>query len=167
MYLFSFHVADLIHFCAMKEELKNEQLREWAKHLYTRCEKGYREIAAETGISEGELRQWANESSWDHIKRTMPTSKAYQLEKLYMLLEKANEKLLGEQEVNAKDVDLIVKYTAAIKNLDTDISIQQIIEVAKAFTGWLNAHNSELAKSMTMHFDKFIKERSVPSFGAS
>jgi hypothetical protein len=165
MHLSSSLVAQLSHLCVMKEELKNEQLREWAKHIYTRGEKGYRQIAEDTGISEGELRQWATESSWDHIKKTMPTSREYQVEKLYLLLEKANEKLIGAEDVNAKDVDLIVKYTAAIKNLDVDISLQQIVEVAKAFTSWLNPHNRELAKSITMHFDKFIKERANPIVG--
>ena len=147
----------------MKDEQQNEQLREWAKHLFTRGEKNYRQIANDTGISEAQLRQWATESSWEMIRKTMPTSKEYQLEKLYLLLEKANEKLLGTEDVNAKDVDLIVKYTAAIKNLDTEVSLQQIVEVAKIFTSWLNAHNSVLAKTITMYFDKFIKERSTPS----
>ncbi len=166
MYLSSFRVAVLLHLCVMKEELHNEQLREWAKHLYTRGEKSLAELSEDMDISEAQLRQWATESSWDYIKKTMPTSKAYQIEKLYLLLEKTNEKLLREEEVNAKDLDLIVKFTAAIKNLDTEISIQQIIEVAKSFTGWLHAQNRELAKSMTMHFDKFIKERSAPSFSS-
>ena len=166
MYFHSFHVATVSHLCVMKEENNNDQLRDWAKHLYTRGEKGFAQISSETEISEAQLRQWASESSWDHLRKTMPTSKAYQIEKLYLLLEKANEKLLGVEDVNPKDVDLIVKYTAAIKNLDTEISLQQIVEVAKAFTTWLHGHNRDLAKSMTIKFDKFIKERSAPSFSS-
>ncbi len=163
MYLFLFRFLMLFHLCVMNEELTNEQRKEWAKHLYTRETKGFRHIAELVGVDEAQLRQWVAEGSWDAIKKTLPTSKEYQLEQLYELLGKITEKINNSDDPNPKDVDLVVKYTAAIKNLDTETSIQQIVDVAKLFTTWLQHKDINMAKKVALEFDGFIRQRIRPN----
>jgi hypothetical protein len=143
----------------MNPETNNMQLKEYAQLLYTRHDTSIADIATATQLNEATVRYWIQQDGWDGIKRTLLTAKAHQLEQLYALLEKVTTKMRTEDNINAKDADLAVKYTAAIKNLDTEVGIPQIIEVAKLFTTWLRRRNGELAKSIIVEFDIFIKQR--------
>lgn len=147
----------------MKDALTNEQLKEWAQHLYIRAEKNLKDISLDTGVSESQLRNWKEQYNWEAIKRTLPTTRDYQIEQLYKLLEKTTSRLSSIDDVNPKEVDLIVKYTAAIKNLDTEISLPQIVEVATLFTNWLKPRDLPLTKTIALQFDKFIKTRLSPT----
>ena len=158
---FQFRMA--AHLCAMNEGSASSEQKEWAKHLYTSEGKNTRHIADLLQVDEGTIRQWIAEGSWDALKKTLPSSKEYQLEQLYKLLEQTTEKLNCVEEVNPKDVDLVIKYTAAIKNLDTEPGLQQIVEVAKLFTSWLRKKDAGLMRTVVVEFDKFIKERLKPA----
>lgn len=162
MYLFSPCIIVLFHLCSMKEELTTEQLKDWAQHLYTHEGNNEKAIAHKTGVEEAQVRQWATNGTWAALRKTLPTTRDYQLEQLYKLMEKVTEKLGDTDDPNPKDVDLVVKYTAAIKNLDTETTLQQIVEVAKLFTNWLKPRDLDLTKTITTQFDKFIRERVKP-----
>ena len=108
------------------------------------------------------MRRWINENDWNGVRKTLLTSRQSQLEQLYALLEKITLKMNEAQDVNPKDVDLVVKYTAAIKNLHTEVDIPQIVEVAKLFTTWLRRIDKDVTKTVALHFDAFIKERLKP-----
>ena len=162
MFLFSAGFKKLSQFWGMNAEFSDNKLMEWARLLYTRHGNSIRDIALTTGIEESAIRHWVVSGDWDGIKRTLPTSKEYQLEQLYILLEQVTDKLKGKEEVNSKDADLVVKYTAAIKNLDTETGIPQIVEVGKLFFTWLRRRDVELTKTVITQFDAFIKERLKP-----
>jgi transposase len=55
-----------------------------------------------------------------------------------------------------KDADIIAKITASIKRLETESSIGDIVEVARAFIEFVRPHNLELSKQITNLFDVFI-----------
>ena len=59
----------------------------------------------------------------------------------------------------SKNADAYVKFTAAIKNLETETSIASIIEVARMFTNWIQPLDPKFALDVANHFDAFIKER--------
>ena len=62
-------------------------------------------------------------------------------------------------EINTKELDLTIKYTAAIKNLEVETGLLQIVEVAKLFTTWLSRKDKEIARMITIELDAFIKYR--------
>ena len=130
--------------------------------MYTREGLSIKAACIEAGIDEGQMRQWINEGDWDTLKRTLLTSKEHQLKQLYELLEKLNEKMANAEEVNPKDAELAVKYTAAIKNLDVEVTIPEIVEIGKMFTTWLRKKDKEMAKTVVRLFDAFIKQRLKP-----
>jgi len=142
----------------MKDGLTDGQKKEWAQLLFTRFDLSIKEIALKTGASEEELRLWIQEGNWEGIRRSLLTSKEVQLNILYDILESITTRIKENGADNTKDADLVIKYTTAIKNLETESSVTQIIEVAKKFINWLQTINIELAKTVTLRFDAFIKE---------
>ncbi|MBS1687867.1 MAG: hypothetical protein JSS96_04030 [Bacteroidetes bacterium] len=144
--------------CAMKNGLTDGQRKEWAQLLFTRFDLSIKDIALKTGASEEELRLWIQEGNWEGIRRSLLTSKEVQLNILYDILESITTRIKENGADNTKDADLVIKYTTAIKNLETESSVTQIIEVAKKFINWLQTIDIELAKTVTLRFDAFIKE---------
>ncbi|NCX95884.1 MAG: hypothetical protein EBX41_05655 [Chitinophagia bacterium] len=141
----------------------DEALKSWAELLYTHHSQSLPDIALPTGIPENTLKQWAALHHWDKLRRSRLTSKQFQIEQLYDLLEQLTQKLKDTTgQVNPKHADLTVKYTAAIKNLEGEVGIPEIIEVAQLFTTWLRRRNAPLARTITLEFDKFIKQRIQP-----
>jgi len=49
-----------------------------------------------------------------------------------------------------------VKYTAAIKNLNAEVTAGETIEVARAFVLWLQRRNLQMAKEVAEEFDVYI-----------
>jgi len=148
-----------LHLWVMKDEITTEQKKQWARLLYIYHEETIQGIAAIVDIDESEVRLWVNDNKWTDVKRSNLTSKENQLQTMYSMLEKATDRMKNDEHPNPKDADLLIKYTAAIKNLETDTSLTQIVEVAKLFTTWLYRRDIPLTKTVTLQLDAFIKER--------
>jgi len=148
-----------LHLWAMKDEITTEQKKQWARLLYIYHEETIQNIAAIVNIDESEVRLWVHDNKWTDVKRSNLTSKENQLQTMYSILEKATDRMKNDENPNPKDADLLIKYTAAIKNLETDTSLTQIVEVAKLFTTWLYRRDIPLTKTVTLQLDAFIKER--------
>ena len=54
--------------------------------------------------------------------------------------------------------DMYVKYTAAVKNLETETSAGQMYETGIPFIRFVSKDNNELAKEITNYFDAFIMQ---------
>ena len=143
----------------MQEADKYNDRKESARILYTKQDYTISEIAAYTGADEATIRHWIQNGAWDGMKRSLLTSRPNQLTHLYDLLEKLNKDAKEEGNTNPKTVDLILKYTASVKNLETTLPIATIIEVAELFTTWLLKKDLELTKTVTIQLNAFIKQR--------
>ena len=146
------------HLCAMKSDLAENERKEWAKLLYTRHGRSVEDTALEVGVEAAAVRYWVRQGKWDQVKRSLLISKTSQLECLYDALEILTSRTKSESEVNTKDIDQIVKYTAAIKNLESETGISYIVQVAEQFTAWLLRKDLDLAKTFALQFDGFIND---------
>lgn len=59
----------------------------------------------------------------------------------------------------SKDADIISKITSSIKRLETETSIGDTVEVARAFIEFVRPQDLELAKKITNLFDAFINAK--------
>jgi len=144
----------------MKENLTPDERKQWARTLYTTNGKTAKEVALTVNVDEATIREWIRQGLWNTVRRSLLISKNAQMHRLYDLVDKLNEKMIGDEEVNHKDVDLLLKYTAAIKNIDTDnSSTYALMDVAETFTSWLHRRDLELTKVFTEQFDIFVRER--------
>ncbi len=138
----------------MEQELRNE-----AKHRYVDEQKNLPDICTELGIEEATLWNWKQADCWDAERMVMLTSKQYHMKNLYQLLDKVNRRMGCEDEINPKDADLAVKYTAAIKNLDAEVGLPEIIDVAKMFVNWLQQKSKDQARKIALELDGFIRHK--------
>jgi hypothetical protein len=143
----------------MSNELTYDERKAWAKDLYTRLDVSVEDIALTISVDEDEVCDWIKEEAWDGMKRSLLISKKVQLAHLYSLLGQINTKITCAEEIAVKDVDLFIKYTTAIRNLEADMPVSGIIEVAEGFVMWLRRRDVDLAKQVTVQLDLFIKER--------
>lgn len=142
------------------KQLSSNERREWAQLLYTRYDMNAREVALQTGATEADVRRWIKDGNWDGLRRSLLTSREEQLKNLYDILAAITAQAKQNSDnPNPKDADLIIKYTAAIKNLETDIGVGEIIDVIKPFVVWLMKKDLEIAKKLTGYFDQYIKEK--------
>lgn len=143
----------------MGEDLNWDERKQWAKLLYTKADKTTGEISVLTGIPFEDIRKWAEDEEWEGIKRLLLTTKQAQLVHLYNLLQYLNEVAANDKnKITLKQVELIAKCTAAIRNLEDENAMGYIILAAEQFTNWLLKIDSEFAKKVTVHFDAFIRE---------
>ena len=141
----------------MNVDLTQEERRRWAYFLYTEKDLSIKELALEVSTDEATVRLWMQEGAWEQVKRSRLTSKATQLDFLYTVLENLRSK--DSKEASPKDADLMLKYTAAIHNLEEATTVTEIIEVSELFIRWLRRRDMQLTKVVVKLFDTFIKER--------
>lgn len=142
----------------MKSELTADERKRWARTLYVREAKTISEVANEVSVDEATIRGWINESSWDMVRKSLSISKAKQLEHLYDLTEQLSSELKNSDN-KSKDVDLLLKYTTTIRNLEVDNSVYATLEAGEDFLAWLYRKNLPFAQEVTREFDIFVKER--------
>lgn len=75
--------------------LKKTEQKEYAKFLYTEKNITQKEIAEKVGVTEKTLKTWidANDGEWKKLKKSLMTTKAQQITKLYDQLARLNEEI--------------------------------------------------------------------------
>jgi len=141
--------------------LKKAQEREYARVLFIAENLSQKVIAERVGVTEKTLGNWIEKGDWKKLKRSMLTTRQNQLVLLYDQLDWLNLEISVRDFKSAtiKEADIIIKLTAAIKNLEIEISLGETIEVARGFIGFLGQHDNELSKKVTTFFDLYIQTK--------
>lgn len=149
------------HFCTKKaSEMKISEKKEWAKLLFIKENLTQKEIAAKVGTTEKTLSKWVNAEHWEHLKVSIVITKEEELRRLYEQLSGINSfiKESPQKFATPGQADTITKLAAAIRSLETDISLADTITVAQKFINFLRPIDLEKAKEVTLLFDAFIKD---------
>lgn len=146
----------------MKTKQEKGQKKEWAKLLYIRENLTQKEIAQKVGSSAVTINKWVKQERWDDLRRSMLVTRETQLNRLYMQLDELNAAIMlreeGKRFADYKEADAINKLTNAIKTLETDASIADIVEVGKRMLNWLRPINPDKAIEAARIIDDFIKD---------
>lgn len=133
--------------------------KDYARLLYMSQELTQKEIALRVNVTEKTIGKWVIEGMWETQKISLLTSKKDQLWRLYNILSSLTYKIEETEYGDTGLADMMIKYTAAIKNLETETNIGQYFETLMSFTGWLSQQDSELAKSIIDYADTFLQEK--------
>lgn len=140
-----------------------KQKQEHAKLLYT--VEGVtvgKELAERVGVSPQTISKWINSEPWEELRSSILLTKDSELRRLYRRFTFLNDHI-EQREINERkpvgnaEADSLVKISAAIKNLETDVSAAEAIEILKNFINAVRTHNLDLAKQITKEADHFIK----------
>ena len=144
-----------------------KERKDLAKLLFTRgVVKTQKELAQRVKVSEVTISKWVNDGKWDEEKRSLLVVRFEQLGRLYRMLERKIKAVEECEEakipVTTKDTDIIVKLTGAIRSLEVEVSVADIIEVFMKFNDWSRSQGGaalEILKEIAVLQDGFIKSR--------
>ena len=144
-------------------DLTNAQKKEWAKTLYMRENLTQQEIAERVGVSRVTVSNWVRAGKWEEQKAGLTLTRQEQVANLYRQVAEINRAISaraeGERFPNSKEADILGKLSAAIRNMEQETGIADIISVLTGFIEWLRPLDLEKAKELTRLADAYIKDK--------
>lgn len=139
--------------------ISNEAKKEWAQFLYVENKLTQKEIAYKVGVTQNTIGEWKEKFMWESLRKSLLITRKEQLTILYNQLDAITSHVRDNQKniPTSKDSDSILKTTAAIKNLETDLSVADVFETGKRFITWAQSVDYEKSKELVDYFDGFIK----------
>lgn len=143
--------------------LNNSQKKQWAQTLYLREKLTQLEIAERVGVSRVTVSKWVRDGKWEEQKAGITLTRQEQVANLYRQVAEINRTIAtrheGERFPNSKEADILGKLSAAIRNMEQETGIADVISVLTAFIEWLRPLDLDKAKELTRLADAFIKDR--------
>jgi transcriptional regulator with XRE-family HTH domain len=103
-----------------------------AKILFTREKLEQKLIAKKVGVSEKTISKWVNDFNWRSLRDRLLVGKEEVLNNLYEQISNLNTaiqaKEVGKKYGDTKQADILIKYTASIRNLETELAIADLVE---------------------------------------
>lgn len=135
---------------------------DYAKLLYTvEGVTVQKELAERVGVSLQSINKWVKDEAWESYRASVILTKDSELSRLYAQVTELNDFILqkpkGQRFANSKEADTLGKLAAAIRQLETDTSVTDTIEVLKNFINHIREDDYEKAKEITNLADIFIK----------
>lgn len=139
-------------------DLTNAQKKEWAKTLYLKENLTQQEIADRVGVS-----NWVRAGKWEEQKVGLTLTRQEQVANLYRQVAEINKAIAerpeGERFPSSKEADILGKLSAAIRNMEQEVGIADIISVLTGLIDWVRAADLEKAKEITRLADAYIKDK--------
>ncbi len=130
----------------MANDLSISDKQYLAKILYTREHLDGKVVAKRVGVSERTMSDWVNKFNWKSLRNRMLLSKEDQINALYEELEQIAAEIRlkkeGSRYADTKTADIRIKTTAAIRNLETDLAIADLVESGIRFIKHLQRTDS-------------------------
>lgn len=144
-------------------DLSKAQKKDWAKVLYLRENLNQKELAARVGVTEKTISSWIKADNWEQFKSSLIVTKDEELRRIYMQINELNTAIFkrpeGERFAKNGEADTLVKLAATARNLETDTSISEVIEVAKQVLAFIRKDDLAKAQELSNIFDAFIKTK--------
>lgn len=143
--------------------INNSQKKQWAQTLYLRENLTQLEIAERVGVSRVTVSKWVRDGKWEEQKAGLTLTRQEQVTNLYRQVAEINRTIAtrpeGERFPNSKEADILGKLSAAIRNMEQETGIADVISVLTSFIEWLRPLDLDKAKELTRLADAFIKDR--------
>ena len=144
-------------------ELTSRQKKDFAKSIYLGEDLTQEEIAERVGVKRQTVSRWIKEGNWERHKVSITIKREEQLKNLYLQLSELNaaiaKKPEGERFANAAESDTISKISNAIKKMETDVGLADILSVFKSFVKWLRSYDISRSKEIVPLLDAYIKSK--------
>lgn len=149
-------------------KLSMNEKKEYAKVLYLKENLLQKEIAFKVKVSENTISKWINTGKWENLKTTHILTKEEELRRLYIMLKATNDSIEKRDDKdiragykdgipNSKEADILNKIAAAIRQLQTEAGVAEIINVATEMINHYKTLDFDKAKELTELFNGFIQ----------
>lgn len=144
------------------EDLTIKQKRDFARTLYIKENLTQQEIADRVGVSRQSLSRWIKEENWELQKTSLTLTREQQIGALQRQIAALNDSIAsrpqGENFATPAEADTITKIANAIKKLETETGLADIISVGIRFLDYLRPLDLNMSKEFTRLWDGFVKE---------
>ncbi len=148
--------------CPMSSTENMKRKKDYAKLLYTM--QGVtvgKELAERVGVSAQTISKWINSDNWEHLRISLVITKESELRRYYAQIKELNDAIENRKEGNryptSNEADTISKLTKAVKELETETSVAEAVEVIKNFVMYIREQDFEKAKIVMDFGDAYIK----------
>lgn len=143
--------------------LRNDQKKALAKDIYLLGSYTLEEIAQKVETTRQTVSRWAKTEGWDELKAGMTIGREQILKNLYRQINEINTNInareQGQRHASSKEADILMKLSAAIKKMEDDVGISELISSGMRFTDWLRKVDLDKAKDFIGYWDAFIKDQ--------
>lgn len=128
-------------FVPYNEIMKQSDKQLVAKTWFVHQKMDQKTIAAKLEVSETTISKWVNDFGWKKLRGRLLAGKEELLNDSYEELEELNAVIRsrpkGQRYSSNAEADTKVKLTAAIRNLESDLGIADLVESGKRFNQFL------------------------------
>ena len=143
-------------------ELTAQQKKDYARTLYLKDNLTQQEIAEKVGASRQTIIRWAAAEKWEEMKVGMTLGREQQIANLHRQVMELNNLIIsrpdGKSFATSAEADTLGKLAAAIKKMETEVGITDLVNVGMRFIEWIRPIDLDKAKEVTVLWDKFIKD---------
>lgn len=149
------------NFVVMKQQGINK--RDIAKSLYINGSYTQEEIAQKVGVTRQTVARWITADSWDDQKAALTITPAQILaglnRQIVEINNNINQREEGQRFATVAEADTLAKLASAIKKIESDVGIADIVDVGIRFTNWLRPLDLDKAKEFSNLLDAFLKDQ--------
>ena len=145
-------------------KVRDENKYEYAGLLFTQSVT-QADIASKVGIAEKTLSRWIHDNDWHSRRAATNVTRDELVNKTLGVIDSLLEKAMEEKNPS-KLADQLSKLAGAIRNLDKQATVVDVVQVFMAFNKWLSARISfdpeitqEILKTINKYQDMFINEK--------
>lgn len=143
-------------------DLTAQQKKDYARTLYLKDNLTQQEIAEKVGVSRQTIIRWVAAEKWEEMKVGLTLGREQQIANLHRQVMELNNLILsrpeGERFATTAEADTLGKLAAAIKKMETEVGITDLVNVGMRFIEWIRLIDLDKAKEVTVLWDKFIKD---------
>ncbi len=143
--------------------ITNRQKRDLARVLFCKENLTMQEAAEKVGVSRQTISKWAKEDKWEEQKAGVTLTKEEQIKNLYRQVAELNRAILERDEgtrfATITEADTIAKLSAAIKKMEGESGIADVISVGIKFIEWVRKADVSRAKEFAEWWDLFVKDQ--------
>lgn len=143
--------------------VKSIDKKDIAKSLYLNGNYTQEEIADKVGSTRQTVSRWIKDGAWEELKASITITPAQILSGLNRQIieinNNINEREEGKRFATVTEADTFSKLASAIKKIETDVGIADIVDVGIRFTNWLRPLDLDKAKEFNDLLDTFLKDQ--------
>lgn len=143
-------------------QLTIKQKKDWAHTLYLKENLTQIEISDRVQVSRVTICKWVRDGKWEEEKTCITLTREQQVVRLYRQVAEINKAIEqrpdGKRYADSKEADILGKLSSAIRKMETEVGISEIISTLTKFIEWLRPIELQKAKEFAALADAFIKD---------
>lgn len=142
---------------------QNIDKKDIAKSLFLNGNFTQEEIAEKVSTTRQTVSRWIKDGGWEQLKASMTITPDQILAGLNRQIIEINNNINSREEgkrfASVPEADTLAKLASAIKKIEQDVGIADIVNVGIRFTNWLRPVDLDKAKMFNELWDTFIKDQ--------